>query len=398
MKNFSFTKSHLITLALFLAVTGSVGIGTRQYTQKTVFPAKADNLSFISRFNPNKAGSNATLDLQISSITVTDGMGNPMVQTNAVPADGKILIKLGKIDDFDFSKMNAATCDFDGAVSVSRADDTIILTRSGGTPVPAGKSYGCFIPNIKLPPYSNFNGISVAVTITTDQNQMIDSAINGSLPITYGDILNPKIELQDTKAGALTNMTISFTPTNPIPKNGQIMVQFPMNWDYPQLNKGPSNDSSSKLLTPVSVNGTTFSVGAGDRAADGFYINADGYGSGVPGGTRVSFTITNVKNPPTVGALPPADPSGMTLPRILIYTGKGTKELKVADRDLKNELTQLKKDYKDALLGERDQDVIDEITDAFNTEKKRILAEQNLVKKELPKAKAREAGAKKKKK
>jgi len=302
-----FKKSHLITLALFLAVTGSVAIS---YNPNDIRITKAGAIT-----SPTIYFSNNKMGATNNSITVV------FTPASSIPANGKIAMKF--TSDFTLSNASGGTCTgIDGGFNTLISDQTIFINRTGnGTPAPGAASYSCAVNEIKNPVDGIYRSTSTRFEIaTTDSTRtIIDNETNIYGPLLApGDLTGASVVLEKQTTDAIGTMTVSFITTNPVQSPGGIEIRSILYNNHGfKVNKGIYDgysqgwNGNAEDLTKIVGNGNVVSGFTVNRFLafnrDDSLIAMDNAlspqppGVAIPANTRVTITFTNIKNPSLTG-------------------------------------------------------------------------------------------------
>ncbi|CAI2382006.1 unnamed protein product [Moneuplotes crassus] len=106
-----------------------------------------------------------------------------------------------------------------------------VATANGATSIPSGTLIEFFITNIQNPPtLQSTTSIQVIAFLDSGGTEYIISQRTTGLSITNserGTISNANAVPDSTDLSALTNYTITFLPTNPLPQNSIVLVKIP---------------------------------------------------------------------------------------------------------------------------------------------------------------------------
>ncbi|CAM9252504.1 unnamed protein product, partial [Discosporangium mesarthrocarpum] len=217
------------------------------------------------------------------------------VTSNPIPADGSVTITFpGNFSDVNVTEANALA-GLDGGVSVVMGVDgyTVTVRRDGtGTPAPAGTTIYLGLNGVTN---QRFEGRSAAFplvkTTLADNNVAIDEAsedfnsgdqVPGVLFTPAGFTTRPSLSLASYAAGVEGSANLSFTPSNPIPVGGSILVTF------------PSNFTSVNVSTAVPITGLDGGLGVlMDSDEITVIMVRDAMGTVVPAGTEVSISLVD---------------------------------------------------------------------------------------------------------
>ena len=213
---------------------------------------------------------------------------------NTVPSNG--LIKVTFPAGFDVT--NATFTSFGGSVALTgiatpsvtgtvATGQTLTLTRSLGQDTAAGAK-SITLGGIKNPPVTGLTGDFQIVT-TDVSGAVIDGATATGITITPGALTSTSVTPVSLNAGAKGNVDVSFTTSNPVPKDGIVTIEFPAGFNLSQVTATASTVAGFDGGLAVSHDGQTVTV------------TRDGTGTDTPAGAQ-SFTLHGVTNPSVAGA------------------------------------------------------------------------------------------------
>ena len=166
----------------------------------------------------------ATTAGQTGSVAVSFTSGSPL------PAGGQVAVTFPR--GFDLSGAGLVA-DGDGQASfagetISIYEQTITVIRSDdGEEIDGGTSIGFVLSNIKNPKVSGPSG-GYAIMTANAAGEIIDpnTAVNSD-DIGAGSLAGASVRLQSLTTGEPGSAWVSFTTTNPLPSDGQVVVTFP---------------------------------------------------------------------------------------------------------------------------------------------------------------------------
>ncbi len=171
-----------------------------------------------------------------------------------------------------------------GSATVAVVGQQVLVTRtSGGTVVAAGSALSVTLSGIKNPTTSGTTG-SATVSTTTAQNVPIDTGTSAGVAITPGVISGASVTLSPSTPNATpVAVTIVFTTSNPWPRDGDLVVDFPSGFDV----------SAATFSGLTGVNGNAAITA---QTSTSLTITRDDMGTEVGPGP-LTLMIDNVTNP-----------------------------------------------------------------------------------------------------
>ncbi|MES3030876.1 MAG: DUF2341 domain-containing protein [Patescibacteria group bacterium] len=245
------------------------------------------------------AGISAT-NVQPASLAA-GAVGNTTISfttTSAIPSDGKIVVtlptSLGSGFVFDSGGATAITSSsgFDGSLAVSVLGNVATITRSGGSSSSAGAK-SITLSHIKNPDLTGSTG-TYQIETTNSINETIeeDDAVDADT-ITAGSLTSTNVEPTSLESATTTVLTVSLTTTNPLPANGKIVVTLPTS-----LAGGFTfNTGGSTAVGNITGIDGTLSVSISGNVATLTRSGGTSFAAGA-----ISFTLSNVSNPPSSGS------------------------------------------------------------------------------------------------
>jgi hypothetical protein len=235
-----------------------------------------------------------------------DDLDVMFVTANEIPNDGKIVLDLpagynaagatvANIDDGDIGTTEPGIVSVTPSDNVGTNDRVTIVLDGNNDPIAAGSTVGFTVSSVRVPQVSGNPGNATATTQDNDGDD-IDSVTTdpaGDDTIAAATMTTADVTPDDLKAGVDGTVDVSFTTINPIPADGKIVIEFPT---------GFNALGSANVLNPVNIDGD-FAFALSDAGGTNNVVTLTrSNGSEVAGGTAVSFTIDNVRNPLFAGS------------------------------------------------------------------------------------------------
>jgi hypothetical protein len=152
------------------------------------------------------------------------------------------------------------------------------------TALNGGNNVFRILTGVTNPPVSGTTG---AIMVTTNAAGEVPAGT--SVAITPGALTNTAVSLQSSNPGATGNLTVSLRTANPVAATGQIRFELPAGF---QLNSG-----ATTLVVADTIPGSVAISSSGQVVT----VHRVGDGGTIAGGTNLSFTLSNVRNPLTNG-------------------------------------------------------------------------------------------------
>lgn len=205
----------------------------------------------------------------------------------SVPAGGRFEVTFPT--GFDLSRVGTtATTSFTGTNQVTTSGQTVLVQRTGGAAIPAGTPITLSIPRVTNPGVSGLTG-DFLVDVQDSDGDPLDLALADGVTMTAGAMRLVSATPANSRAGALGDLAVGFTNTNPIPGNGQVTIAFPAGFDLSQV---------GAAVSATGLDGT--SVARVDAATRTVTVTRSGGSSAGPGAK--SLVLSGVRNPSATGA------------------------------------------------------------------------------------------------
>jgi len=405
---------------------GPTGTYTIQTTDSADSELDVDNAVASNIMGEVGTLPNTTINLE--SPLTKNKIGNAMLNfTTQYPLSRTAYFVVTFPAEFDMSQVSVSeTCTgIDGTVGYSYSGGGVLrIYRNGpeGSISSGPGSKSCTIRNIKNPSTAGTTG-----TFSVRQFNFNDDLIQQNTSVPGVTIVEPETSTGGTTSGT-TGTTGGTSTTGGSSTSGSTSTSGTSTGGTTSGTSTSGNATSGPTTTSGSTSGTT-TGGTSTTSSTGSPSTTTGSAPSVQqqvsqqtakaqdpstqkvvnvtNNTTIIQQVQETKSPelhnapskePELHGAPPVKKASPASPKVdsKMYNGKSTKELKIIDRDLKSELQELTKQWKLSLSGEEDKDTISQLNADYVFERKRIQLEQKLVKAEVPKAKAREAAAKKK--
>lgn len=171
-------------------------------------------------------GTSVALELTAAGSTGSVTVG--FTTEHAWPADGTFDVVFPTGFDVSGATFVSST-GTSGSFAISKSNQTVTLTRSGGTPTSGAVTLT--IGTIKNPSTSGATG-TFTFTTRAQGGAVVDTTTGvAGATITAAGLGSPSVTPASLTAGALGNVDVAFTTLNPIPANGAIEITFPAGFD-----------------------------------------------------------------------------------------------------------------------------------------------------------------------
>ncbi|MCC7357741.1 peptidoglycan-binding protein [Candidatus Uhrbacteria bacterium] len=238
-------------------------------------------------------GANITPENYVANTTQVHTLN--FTSANPIPADGKIIVTYPA--GFSLNEAASANCaGFDGSLGVTTSSQSLILTRSGGTPSTPGP-VDCLIYSIgnRSPGASGIYSVST----TNATNIVIDQAAAASdTYIASAALTGTNVQPITLVRNVYTDQIILFTTTLNIPTEGKIRITYAAGFDVSAATGGTCTGFDGSLSTSSSGQIVTLSRSGGSTDVSGaktcrIYGIRNPSGAGSTGTYTISVTDKN---------------------------------------------------------------------------------------------------------
>jgi len=180
---------------------------------------------------------------------------------------------------------------FDGGLTFVGLGHTVSISRLGnGSNVEAGSQIRFAINNVKNPWNHGPTG-TYTIRIYDNTGAIIGQDLSVNSDVIFGSLSNISVVPESLLAGAVGDVHVAFTITNPLPSNGQIVVTFPEGFLL-----------SAVADTGLGEDGANFDGHTSVTVEEQNVIIArSGGGSELDAGTEIRLELSNIQNPSVPG-------------------------------------------------------------------------------------------------
>jgi hypothetical protein len=214
---------------------------------------------------------------------------------NPIPADGKVIVTFPAtftLDSGGTTNISTNCSTFDGTFSVGTSGQTVTVSRQGDGTVAFGNISFDFT-YIKNPTVSGDAGVYDIMTTTAD-TVSIDQACAPGTIFDPGLLTETSVTQDSPVVSVVTNNTVIFATSNDIPADGLLVISFPSGF---ALDSGGTTKISHVTTDTTSFDGS-FVLSTNNQVLT---ITRQNDGSTFSAGGKISFVLSNIKNPTSVG-------------------------------------------------------------------------------------------------
>jgi len=261
--------------------------------------------------------------------TAAGAVGNFVVSfttSNSLPADGEVEISLPTpmgVSEVGGSPVAMTGIDGNAYVSFDAATNTVTVTRSGGSPTPSAPgAKSITLSGIRNQPYAAVVGTVGVVTRAANGNAIDVGDVASPFSTTANVISDITWGSAWPIAGAVGELEIAFTTSNPIEEGQELLVELPAGFSLPDPDalRVYFDDPTLAQSAITMIGGRTFVFTRND------------IGGPTPAGAKTMY-LFGMRNPPRSGTTGPVSIATATATNQAIDLGTSPSGIQIEPAD-----------------------------------------------------------------